>query len=115
LAAQSPPGRLAPHQNNAFLKPDNHFAFQQVIDPTQIGISEQQKLRYARALRILGLQPHFHISELDALLTPDNKDAAFWTICHRQVDDCPKISNKPARVKRKLFREYLRTMTQGLL
>jgi hypothetical protein len=106
--------RVAPHQNDAFLKADNHFAFHQIIDPTQLNITKKQKLSFARAIRILGLQPYYHLNELHACLRPENDEEDLWAICHNQLKGCPKPSSKSRSEKKRLLHEYIRSKSQGL-
>jgi hypothetical protein len=106
--------RSSPHTNDHFLRSDNHLAFHQVIDPTQFGTADRQKLRFARAMRTLGLQPHFHISELDRLLTPSNKDNGFWEMCEHPIAGCPTPgpTTKPDS-KHYLRDKYIRSKSEG--
>jgi hypothetical protein len=105
--------RSSSQTNDHFLRPDDHLAFHQIIDPTQFGTVDGQKLRFARAMRILGLQPHFHMSEMDRLLTPSNKDKAFWELCEHPIAGCPTPDAIAPYKKGRMREKYLRTKSKG--
>lgn len=95
-------GRAAQHRNAAYLKNKNHLAFREIIKPTQLSISDQQKLRFAKAMRVLGLHPYYHLTELDALLSPDNDDKALWAFCGKWIKGRPKPTSQQWSGKVKL-------------
>jgi hypothetical protein len=65
-------------------------------------------------MRILGLKPHFHLSELEGLLTPvTTDDEALWAISDRQVAGCPKPSNKTRAEKKQFLQEYMQAKDGG--
>jgi hypothetical protein len=107
-------GRLASHRNTVYAGGNNHLAFHEVMDPAQINITTQQKRGFAKAMRILDLEPYYHLTELEALLNPDNDDEALWAICDGQILGCPKPSEAERPVKKRLLKEYLQTKSQGL-
>ncbi|KAF1851796.1 uncharacterized protein K460DRAFT_41392 [Cucurbitaria berberidis CBS 394.84] len=74
-------GRTSTHKNNLFLKPGNHLAFHQVLDPARFNLTEDQRLRFTRAMRTLDLQPYYHLSELETIVTSATQDDALWAIC----------------------------------
>jgi hypothetical protein len=90
------------------------MAFHQTIDPNNLNISKQQKLCFARAKRVLGLQPFYHITELETLITANSEDEALWAISHGQLRGRPKATLERPAVKRKLLSKYLQAKSQGL-
>jgi hypothetical protein len=99
-----------------FLKNDNHLAFHQTLDPAQLILTEKQRLRFARALRILGLQPQYHVSELESSIIPSTKDdAALWAICDKQLPECPAPLQTSEATKQKALRQYVHSKNKGKL
>lgn len=107
-------GRKQIHTNRQFLHSDNHLAFYQSIDVANLRIDEEQRLRFARALRILDIQPHFNLSELESLITPSNKDESVWRICDNQLAGCPKPSTDSLQIKMEKLKQYLEAKDQGV-
>jgi hypothetical protein len=109
-------GRRSVHPSGMFLKCDNHLAYHQTVDPAQFILTEKQRLQFARALRILGLQPQYHLSELQASINPTTKDDDdLWTICDKQLPDCPKPLPTSDATKRDALRQYIRSKNKGKL
>jgi hypothetical protein len=108
-------GRGSAEQTGVFLKSDNHLAFHQIIDPTLLILTEKQRLRFARALRILGLKPHYHLSELEANINPSTQDDAFWAICHQQLERCPAPLQTTEGTKKHALQEYIHSRNKGKL
>lgn len=106
-------GRTATHRNNVYLGGDNHLAYQKVVQLHELAITEKQKLRFARAMRVLGLKPYYQITELEATIATNEDDKDFWAICDQQLSDRPKVSTKPSWRKRKLLTDYIRGKNNG--
>ncbi|KAH7399003.1 hypothetical protein DE146DRAFT_514899 [Phaeosphaeria sp. MPI-PUGE-AT-0046c] len=107
-------GRLATHRNGSYLSTDNHLAYQKIIQPYELAITAEQKLRFARAMRVLGVDPYYPITELELIIATDKGDKAFWAICNQQISGRPKISTKSRWKKRKLLNDYLRGRNKEL-
>ncbi|XPS72360.1 hypothetical protein M3J09_004525 [Ascochyta lentis] len=103
-----PHSRTARQANGQFLKSGNSLAFYQKLGPTQLEITEEQRTRFARALRVLNLRPHFHLSELERCIDSSTKDARLWEIGDVQIKDCP-APNPKMRLwkKKKKLQQYL--------
>ena len=119
LATQSQPSpvsqaRAETDKNGAFFKDGNHLAFHKTINLSDLSITEEQKLRFSRAMRILELKPYFHITELEDLIKPTNTaDKSLWECCHRPLEGCPKPTAEARRVKRKKLEKYLQGKNEG--
>ena len=109
------PGRMAPDQHDLYLQKENHLAFHQIIDLSKVNITEKQRLLFARALRILGLKPFFHMSELEALLTPTITDEALRAINDGHMAGCPKPPRVTQAKKMELLRDYMQAKNSGKL
>jgi hypothetical protein len=112
---QTPSGHMSPHRHDLYLQKDDHLAFHQIVDLSKLNITEQQRLLFASALRTLGLKPHFHLSELEALLTPTTDDKALWAFGKYQITGCPKPSNKTRAQKTELLQDYMQAKNRGKL
>ncbi|KAF2027553.1 hypothetical protein EK21DRAFT_91466 [Setomelanomma holmii] len=53
-----------------FIDPEDHGATQQMIDPSQLLLTEEQRQRFTRAMKKLGLKPRYHLRELKPCLAP---------------------------------------------
>jgi hypothetical protein len=76
-------------QNVAFESGENHTAFRQVLDPSMLSLSEKQRFRFARAMKKLSLRPHYHLSELEPLITHPIQDENLAALCSCRELDCP--------------------------
>jgi hypothetical protein len=108
-------GRGSTDRSGVFLKDDNHLAFHRILDPAQLILPEKQRPRFARALRILGLEPHYHLSELEASINPSNKDDTFWAFCSKQMTDCPAPLQTSEAKKRSALQQYIHSKSKGKL
>lgn len=106
--------RTATHRNDVYLAANHHMAFHQTIDPNDLNISKQQKLCFARAMRVLGLQPFYHLTELETLITANSEDEALCAIGHGPLRGRPKPTQEKPAMKRKLLSKYLQAKSQGL-
>jgi hypothetical protein len=115
--AQTPThGRGSAHSNAMFLAGDNHLAFHQIVDPAQLVLTEAQRLRFARALRILGLQPQYHLSEMEASINPSTEDDdVLWAICDMQLPQCPAPLKTSQATKKKALWQYIDSKNKGKL
>ncbi|KAH3945980.1 hypothetical protein HBH98_108880 [Parastagonospora nodorum] len=66
-----------------------HTAFRQIIDPSTLIISEQQRFRFTRALKKLNLKPHYHLSEMEPLIVHPIQDENLACLCSCRDGDCP--------------------------
>jgi hypothetical protein len=109
-------GRSSAHSNAMFLGNNNHLAFHQTVDPAQFILTEKQRLRFARALRILGLQPEYHLSELETNIDPSNQeDDALWAICDAQLAKCPAPLKTSKSTKKKALQQHVHSKNKGKL
>ncbi|KAF1929441.1 uncharacterized protein M421DRAFT_4579 [Didymella exigua CBS 183.55] len=103
----APRSRTQAHQNRAFLKSDSRLAFHQKIDRTSLDLSDEQTSRFARALRILDIQPSFHLTELEPSLDPSSKDGILSKISDKQLSGCPQVSTSSSTKKKLALKRYL--------
>lgn len=106
-------GCTAAGKHKHFLNVDNHLAFCQIIDLSELGITEKEKLRFARIMRILDLKPAFHITELETLIDPSTQDSELWEICNAQLKDCPRPTYASTETKKILLMKYLEKKGRG--
>jgi hypothetical protein len=66
-----------------------HSAFRQTLDPTILSISENQRLRFSRAMKQLQIKPCFHLSELEPLVIHPIEDELLDGICSCPRFECP--------------------------
>jgi hypothetical protein len=112
-ATTSLPGRTKTHQNDVYLQADNHLAYHRLIDPNELNISEKQKLYCARTMRLLGLHPYYHLTELETLFTADVTNEAVWDIFCDQLKPSLTPTQKRCLDKKELLAEYLQAKSQG--
>jgi len=76
VPASQPPSKAvaentkAAYAHQQFAKPDDNISFRQTIMPSSVVLSEKQRLQFTRAMRILDLRPHFHLTEMEKAMTP---------------------------------------------
>jgi hypothetical protein len=56
-------------------------AFQQIVDPALLTLSESQRLRFRKAMRTLNISPHYHLSELGPHVRHPIKDEELGELC----------------------------------
>jgi hypothetical protein len=100
-------------EGGSYFKDENHLASYQVADLAQLNITDEQKLRFARAMRVIDIKPHYHVTELEALLDPSNVDKSFWAACNRQLAGCPKPRSSKRSEKKKSLEKYLQKSNEG--
>jgi hypothetical protein len=81
-------GRTAPEKHQQFGQQGDHKAFQQVIDPSLLALSENQRLRFKKAMRMLGISPHYHLSELEPHVQHPIEDEDLADLCMCSKSDC---------------------------
>ncbi|KAF2790216.1 hypothetical protein K505DRAFT_377681 [Melanomma pulvis-pyrius CBS 109.77] len=91
---------------NLFAELEDDLSFRQVIDPSSWLLSDSQRLQFSKALRTLGLEPHYHLTEIESLVSPTIKDHALKAICACSRRDC-HIKNIPKKKKRENLYYYL--------
>lgn len=101
-------------ESDMFFSKSNHLALYQGIGSSQLSITEDQKLRFTRAMRALDLKPHYHLTEMETMLGPSNNDELFWAMCRRPIPGCCKKPgpDKPS-AKRRKFEKYLEGKNEG--
>lgn len=82
------------------------------MDADHLGITELQKLRFPRAMRLLGIQPHYHLTELASIASRDKDRKAFWAAYEQQLAGITKKSHLKKK-KKELLDQYLRAKSQG--
>jgi hypothetical protein len=107
-----PQGRMhAISTNRAFAREDNHLAFYEIFDPSQLNLTEENKFRFTRALIHLDLKPYYQLSELETMIHPSTKDESLWAICHRPIEGCPEPPREAERSRRKGCRTTFKAKT----
>jgi hypothetical protein len=113
VADVKPRSRTEPHANPTFLQYDNHSAYYQKVDLTNLQISEKQISSFTRALRILDLQPVFHLTELEPSLVLSTDDPALSRISDLQLQGWPKVSAAPIDKKKLRLKRLLKGKNEG--
>ncbi|KAF2686944.1 hypothetical protein K458DRAFT_386908 [Lentithecium fluviatile CBS 122367] len=92
----------------------NHLAFRQAIDPSKLALSDGQRQRFARGMAALGLSPHYHLTELEKLISSPSNDELLWEICRTQLPGWPKVTSTSCDEKQKKIKQYLENMNKEL-
>lgn len=95
-----------------FAEDADDVSFRQVIDPSSWLLSGSQRLQFGRALRTLGLEPHYHLTEMESLVSPTIKDHALKEICACPRPDC-HIEKIPNETKIEKLNQYLTEKNRG--
>jgi hypothetical protein len=82
-------GVAATSQVRTFDSGSVHTAFRQVLDPSSLSISDKQRFRFTRAMKELGLKPHYHLSELEPHVVHPIQDKALAALCCCRDSQCP--------------------------
>jgi hypothetical protein len=99
--------------NQSYLPEGNHLGFRQTIHPSTLNLSEEQRQRFVKAMRVLALSPYYHLTELASLLSPMNNDASLWEICDYQLKDYPAPARIPQSEKEKKLKPYMKAKNRG--
>ena len=75
---------------------NHHTAFRQTIDPSQLMLSDSQRNRFSKAMRLLGLELCYHLTELEPHIEQLIEDETLLSKCackdERKSDT--SVSNK---------------------
>lgn len=101
------------YYHQQFIDPNSQAAFRQVIDPQSLVLTDSVKMDFARAMRVLNLQPHYHLSQLEPLFIPVVQDKALMTICKCERSTCPCDKDLDSFDKLQNLEEFLEAKNQG--
>jgi hypothetical protein len=117
-ASQPPSKAVAGNKKTAyahqqFADPNDDISFRQTVMPSSVVLSKKQQLQFARAMRILDLRPHFHLTDMEKVMTPAIKDGDLLGICacSRQICPCDKKVNLDEKILR--LGQYLTNKNSG--
>lgn len=82
-------GRTVPEKDKDSNRSGRHKSFQQVIDYPLLAVSENQRLRFKKAMRVLDISPHYHLSELEPCVGHPFKDKVLADLCRCARTSCP--------------------------
>lgn len=82
-----PEKRTEKYGNQTFLKSDVHLAFHQKVDLTALTINKKERMSFSRVLRILELDPCFHLTELETSVASPTTDDILFRISEAQLAD----------------------------
>jgi hypothetical protein len=102
------------YTHQQFIHPASQRVFRQVVDASSLVLSEALQVRFAKAMRVLHLPPHFHMSQLEPLVTPITQDSALLEICNCTRRECPCTSDLENYEKEEKFEEYLAARNKGV-
>lgn len=109
-----PRSRTLPHANPGFIHNDNYSAYHHEVDLAGLQISEKQTSAFTRALRILDLQPVYHLTELEPSLAPSTADTTLAKISNLQLSGWPKVSSASIDKKKLRFKRFLKAKNEGM-
>lgn len=108
-------GRQNSYTNALFRKFRDHTAFCQVVDPSRLLLSENERLRFPKAMRCLGLDPCYHLSELEPHVIHPIQDELLMDICSCHKLDCPASPVHDPMDKAYFVASYLENKSKGEL
>ena len=100
----------------------NYLSFRERIDPIKLVISADQQQRFSKAMRVLGLSAHYHVSELESVISqPHDKQEngkgsdkeQLWNICGLQLPGGPKPDIIFPDQKQRMLRQFLSKKSSG--
>jgi hypothetical protein len=100
-------------RNGSYFEDSDHLALFERLDPSSLNITDEQKIRFARAIRILNLKPQFQLSDLQPMIRAKTDDPALWEICYRQIAGYPKPTNRSRVFKTAMLEKYMRAKNKG--
>jgi hypothetical protein len=102
-------GRKATYPHRLFSEKGDHGSFRQTINPI---LTEDVRLRFAKAMRILHLKPHYDITEIEPLISLSIVDNDLLKICScwEMTCLCPK---KKTEGRPRLLARYLKQQNEG--
>ncbi|KAF3052225.1 hypothetical protein E8E11_010638 [Didymella keratinophila] len=103
-----PQRRTEQHGNQAFLRNNLHLAFHQKVDLMALSINEKEVLSFSRALRMLDMEPSFHLTELETSLATSTGDDALSQISDAHLDGWPPVSKVPIHEKKEALETYIK-------
>jgi hypothetical protein len=117
-ARESSDSRSSSHQisplNPTLTKCSDHTAFRQIIDPSQLVLSEKDRTRFPKAMRFLGLKPYYHLSELEPHVVHPIEDEFLMDICSCHANDCPASPDHKSWDKPYFVHNHLKRKSKGL-
>lgn len=119
VPASQPPSKTvagntkAAYAHQQFTVPDDDISFRQTIMPSSVVLSENQRLQFARAMRILDLRPHFHLTEMENTITPAIEDNDLLGVCACCRGICPCDKNVNLGEKNLRLEQYLAKKNNG--
>ncbi|KAF2130769.1 hypothetical protein P153DRAFT_395197 [Dothidotthia symphoricarpi CBS 119687] len=102
-------------QNKLFHEYGDHMSFQETIDPSQLILSENDRLRFAKAMRLLGIRTCYHLSELAPHVVHPIEDEWLSDLCAcgKSESICPH-SDVKSYDKPYCLEEYLKSKSKEL-
>tara|TARA_R110002003_G_scaffold9_10_gene436 strand:- start:5032 stop:5430 length:399 start_codon:yes stop_codon:yes gene_type:complete len=73
---------------------EDHSAFQQVIEPSQLSLTEEQRQRFARAMKRLNVKPRYQLRDLEPHVIHPIEDDDLANLCSCHAADCPACDIK---------------------
>ncbi len=80
-------GRSASKHSSLFRKCGDHTAFRSIFDPSQLSLTENERLRFPTAMKRLDLKPHYHLSELESQVIHPIQDSVLKDMCCCRTSD----------------------------
>jgi hypothetical protein len=92
---------------------DYDKAFQQVIDPALLTLSESQSLCFRKAMKTLDISPHYHLSELEPHVRHPIKDETLAELCTCFKADCDASPDIRSWDKAHCVQRFLEDKSKG--
>lgn len=93
LASRSVEAAISEY-DGLFFDPEDHSAFQQVIEPSQLSLTEEQRQRFARAMKRLNVKPRYQLRDLEPHVIHPIEDDDLANLCSCHAADCPACDIK---------------------
>ena len=108
-------GRAGPQMPEPFGRQGDHKAFQQIIDPSLLALSESQRLRFRKAMAVLHISPHYHLSELEPHVQHPIKDEELAYLCMCSKKCCDATSELGFSEKAESVQGFIERKSKGEL
>ncbi len=100
-------------RDQVFLNDDTLTAFRQRLDPAELEIDDKEVTLFIRALRLLNIQPSFHLTELEPSLACQIANETLAKISRLQLKGWPKVSSKCTTTKCTMLEYFLKDKDKG--
>jgi hypothetical protein len=79
----------------------------------RLSLASKDRLRFTKALMLLGLKPYYHLSELVSVINPNTEDEDLRSIRHRPLPKTPKRDEESRKIKSQRLQDYLQAQHES--